>query len=180
MRNFYLPILFQLITLTAFSQNFQMGDKVEAYNSGAWYKAKIVQIGTDNYAGYYYVKYDDYNQSQWIKETNIKLQKPATAQNNNGPRNGLYIILSYGNPSAPIRIGYFELANGEYTYYTLGKKVIGKGTYAYNSENKTVQWKTGPFKDANWGGSFEIDREGKTHKIRLNRATIGSNSTDSN
>jgi hypothetical protein len=109
------------------------------------------------------------------------MQNNAPVNNeNNGPRIGTYIILSYGNSSNPIRIGYFELSNGKYTYYDMNKKTLGRGSFVYNAQNKTVQWISGAFKDANWGGKFEIDREGKTHKIRLNNVTIGSNSTDSN
>lgn len=108
--------------------------------------------------------------------------KTATANTDitKGPRNGEYIILSYGSPTNPIRIGYFQLKDGQYIYYNMSKKVLGQGSYTYNSQNKNVEWKNGPFSEAKWAGSFEIDREGKTHKIRLNRVTIGSNSIDSN
>lgn len=166
----------------AFAQTFKIGDKVEAYNSGAWYKGSVAEIGVNNYSGYYEIKYQDYNQLQWIKASNLRMQQNSNAEGNNqtGPRNGTYIILSYGNPSNPVRIGYFELSNGKYTYYNMGKKVLGQGLFLYDAESKTVQWKSGPFKDAGWKGKFEIDREGKTHKIRLNNVTIGSNSTDSN
>jgi hypothetical protein len=118
-----------------------------------------------------------------MKAANIRLQKTVaanTVNNKIGPRNGTYIILSYGTPTNPIRIGYFELSNNKYTYYNMAKKVLGKGSYTYDAANSTVQWTNGPFKNSQWGGGFEIDREGKTHKIRLNSVTIGSNSTDSN
>jgi hypothetical protein len=161
-----------------FSQSFQVGNKVEAYNSGAWYKASIVEIGSGNYQGYYYVHYEQYSQNQWIKGSNIRLIEKAAGTMANAPRNGLYTILSYGNPSNPIRIGYFGLKEGIYVYYNLGKKEIGSGNYSFDPGSKTITWKSGPFKDARWTGTFETDRRGKTHKIRLNRVTIGSNSTD--
>ncbi len=178
MKNIYLLILLQLLSLVVLGQNFKVGDKVEAYNSGAWYKGTISQIGANSYKGYYYVQWEKYSQGQWIKETNIRLYKNATI-NSIAPRNGIYIILSYGNPTNPIRIGYFDLINGQYNYYNAAKKIIGKGSFTYNANNKTVVWTSGPFKDAKWNGVFEIDREGKTHKIRLNNSTIGANSTDS-
>ena len=182
MRKLILLLLLQLSFSIAFAQSFKVGDKVEAYNSGAWYKGNVVETGMDNYVGYYKIKYEDYNQTQWIKASNLRMQQSSNAGNNNktGPRNGSYIILSYGSSSNPIRMGYFKLDNGKYTYYDMAKKVLGQGLFVYDAENKTVQWKSGPFKDANWTGKFEIDREGKTHKIRLNNVTIGSNSTDSN
>lgn len=169
-----------LALLLAVFQAFQIGAKVEAYNSGAWYKATIAEAGSGNYAGYYYVRYDDFAQGQWIKASNLRAFKGAAVAAAAGPRNGTYTILSYGNATNPIRLGYFVLQSGRYTYYNLGKKQIGSGRYSYDAASKTISWTSGPFKDANWNGSFEIDREGKTHKIRLNGVTIGSNSTDSN
>jgi hypothetical protein len=181
MRKLLLAVLLQLYFSIAFAQTFKIGDKVEAYNSGAWYKGTVLEIGSDNYNGYYMIQYQDYNQSQWIKASNLRMQNNTPVNNEkNGPRNGTYIILSYGSSSNPIRIGYFELSNGRYTYYDMSKKPLGRGSFIFNAQNKTVQWTSGPFKDANWSGKFEIDREGKTHKIRLNNVTIGSNSTDSN
>lgn len=182
MKKIFLPAFFQLIIVIAFGQAFQVGNKVEIYNSGGWYKGSILQIGTGDYKGYYYVHNDQYSQSQWIKESNVRLLKTAAANSDiaKGPRNGEYIILSYGSPTNPIRIGYFQLKDGQYIYYNMSKKVLGHGSYTYNSKSKNVEWENGPFSEAKWAGNFEIDREGKTHKIRLNRVTIGSNSIDSN
>lgn len=61
----------------------------------------------------------------------------------------------------------------------MGDKLIGTGRYRFNGASKKVSWLSGPFRKANWGGEFQISREGKTHTIRINRATIGTNSTDS-
>lgn len=183
MGKFILLATFQLFLSAAFGQTFHVGDKVEIYNSGSWYKGSILDIGTGSLQGYYSVKYDGYNQPQWMKASNIRLQKAESANavnSSSGPRNGSYIILSYGNPNNPIRIGYFELNSGKYSYYGMDKKLLGQGSYVYDAKNKLVQWTNGPFKNFQWGGGFEIDREGKTHKIRLTSVTIGSNSTDSN
>lgn len=179
-RKLFLSVALQLVLSFAFAQSFTVGQKVEAWNSGEWYKGTITEIGSGNYQGYYYVQWEKYTVGQWVKASNIRLEKTKAVSGTSSPRNGEYIILSYGNVNNPIRIGYFTLSNGSYTYFNAARNKIGQGTYAYNAQEKTVQWTSGPFKDAAWGGQFEIDREGKTHKIRLNRATIGSNSTDSN
>lgn len=179
MKRLALSFLFLFLFAIGYGQTFEPGSLVDVYNSGGWYKASIVKAGDGEYTGYYYVKYQAYSQSQWIKASNIRLVKTVATPVAEAPRNGIYLILSYGNPTQPVRLGYFELNNGQYTYSDLGKKNLGAGTYTYDSQRKAIQWKTGPFKDAGWQGNFEIDREGKTHKIRLNRATIGSNSTDS-
>lgn len=180
MRKFFLTICFHALLLSAFAQGFTVGQKVEGYNSGEWYKGTVTQIGSGNYQGYYYIQWDKYTVGQWVKAENVRAIKTAAATEATSPRAGEYVILSYGSSTNPIRIGYFTLSGDKYTYYNPAKKQIGQGTYAYNANTKTVQWTSGPFKDAAWGGKFEIAREGKTHKIRLNRVTIGSNSTDSN
>jgi len=170
-------ILFVAAGSLAAQTKFSVGQQVEAYNVD-WYKATIREIGANNYAGYYKVKWEKYSGEQWIKEANIRVIKNETKDYSAGPRNGRYTILSYGSGYAPIVLGYFELSKGSYTYLNAAKKSLGTGSWSYDNKTKTVQWQSGPFRQANWGGTFEIDREGKTHKIRLNRATIGSNSTD--
>jgi hypothetical protein len=156
---------------------YKIGQKVEALNVD-WYKATVIGFGSGNYQGYVKVHYDDFSSAsdQYIKESNIRLPKNTTADYTSGPRNGRYTILSYGSVTNPITIGYFDLDNGNYTYYDAGKNVRGRGTYVYSTNTKQVQWQNGPMKDFGEASNFEIDREGKTHKIRLNRVTIGSNS----
>jgi hypothetical protein len=97
------------------------------------------------------------------------------------PRLGKYRILSYGAVGKPpLVLGHFELQKGNvYKVFLPGDKPAGEGTYAYDAATKAVVWKTGPYAtEKGWGGGFEIDREGKTHKIRLKRTTIGTNSLD--
>jgi hypothetical protein len=96
-----------------------------------------------------------------------------------GPRPGKYLIQSYGAPSAPpLYLGYVVLEKGGiYKVFLPGDKASGEGRYEYDAKTKTVMWKDGPYKT--WGGAFTIEREGKTHKIRLKRTTIATNSTDS-
>jgi len=98
-----------------------------------------------------------------------------------GPRLGKYDILSYGNPkNPPIRHGHFELlSGGKYKFYDNGGNFKSEGKYRFDAATSTVEWLSGIFKDDGWGGAFTIEREGKTHTIRLyGRGTIGTNSTD--
>jgi hypothetical protein len=179
--NLSLLFIFLALTIPAFAQSngkFNIGQKVEAWNV-TWYPATVVEIGTGTYAGYVKVKYDGYSSEQYIKEANIRIPKTHTTQNSSaGPRNGRYTILSYGNIYNPITIGYFDLSSGSYIYYNAAKKPIGKGTYLYDANSKQVKWQTGPLKDYGPTAGFEIDREGKTHKLRLKYSTIGTNSVD--
>ena len=99
----------------------------------------------------------------------------GTAQ---GPRAGKYRIMSYGaTTSAPLFLGSFVLGAGTYKAYLPGDKPSGEGRYAYDPSTHTVTWKTGPYAGV-WGGDFTTDRGGLTHKIRLKRTTIGTNSKD--
>lgn len=97
-----------------------------------------------------------------------------------GPRAGKYLILSYGATNRPpLVLGSCELSEGgKYKAFLPGDKPQGEGTYAYDAAKREVTWKTGPYV-GQWEGKFEIDREGKTHKIRLKSTTIATNSTDS-
>lgn len=106
---------------------------------------------------------------------------PAWGQDaETGPRPGKYLIHSYGAVSAPpLYLGYFVLdKNGSYKVFLPGDKPAGEGRYEYDAAKKTVVWKGGPY-EKDFGGAFTVEREGKTHKIRLKRTTVGTNSTDS-
>lgn len=97
------------------------------------------------------------------------------------PRLGKYGIYSYGavgNP--PLYLGHFILLpGGKYKVSRTSKEeYYGEGTYRFDAGTNTVTWLSGPFKENGWGGEFTIEREGKTHKIRLKRSTIGTNSVD--
>lgn len=164
------------------NNTYQAGQKVEAYNVG-WYKATILEIGSGDKAGYIKVHYDDYSSAsdQYLRIASIRTAKTVTVGNTGaGPRNGKYIILSYGgNPRNPIILGYFNLNSGKYSYSDAGMNQIGKGTYSYDAASKKVSWQTGRLAEYNPTAAFSITREGKTHNISLRYGTYASNSTDS-
>ena len=182
--------IFLFITVIIFSINclfsqsvpkYHVGQKVEIYNI-KWYPGYIISIGTGNYSGDYYVHYDGFSDAsnQYISERNIQLPTVNKPDNyKDGPRNGRYIILSYGSVTNPITGGFLDLNNGSYQYLNGAKKVTGQGNYKYDPANKKVFWLSGPLTQFGKSSGFEIDREGKTHKLRLMNATIASNSTDS-
>jgi hypothetical protein len=96
-----------------------------------------------------------------------------------GPRAGKYRILSYGATGRPpLFLGSVVLDGGHYTAYLPGDKPSGQGSYRYDAASHQVTWISGPYA-GQWGGDFSIDREGKTHKIRLKSTTIATNSSDS-
>ena len=174
--SYLLSLLFSSIT---FSQ--AVGDKVEAYDIGTWYKSTIKAIGTGANKGQYLIDYDDYGTDRWHYAKDVRFIKSVKASSTTaGPRLGKYDILSYGANSNPLRLGHFQLSPGrKYFFFDNGGGSVGSGTYKYDLVNKEVSWLSGPFKAYKWSGRFEITREGKTHSIILKRGTFGSNSTDS-
>jgi hypothetical protein len=107
------------------------------------------------------------------------LATPAlSADTDAGPRTGKYLIMSYGAPGAPpIHLGYVVLEKGKYKAYLPGNKPNGSGDWQYDAAQKKVIWKSGPYAGV-WDGKFEIDRGGKTHKIRMKSTTIATNSVN--
>ncbi len=70
---------------------------------------------------------------------------------NNIPRNGKYLILTYGsNPANPLKLGYFTLNSNEYKYFDLEGKLLGEGNYTYEAGEKQIKWQSGPFKSVGW------------------------------
>lgn len=159
-------------------QKFEVGDAVEAWNI-TWYKGHVMEIGTGKqYTGDYLVRYDEFGNDQWFAAKNVRAIQTVKVYSG-PPRAGRYLVMGYGNLSNPLHLGYFVLKGGnEYRFYTMGDKLIGTGRYRFVAASKTVSWLSGPFKQSKWDGKFEISREGKTHNISLNRATLGTNSTD--
>jgi hypothetical protein len=172
-----------LLSLFILSLTFgqAVGDKVEAYDIGTWYKATIKAVGAGVNQGQYLIDYDDYSTDRWHYAKDVRFVKAVKTQNtNSGPRSGKYGVLSYGSNSNPLRLGHFQLSAGsKYSFFDNGGGAVGSGTYTYDNVNKEVKWLSGPFNQYKWGGKFEITREGKTHSISLKRGTFGSNSTDS-
>ena len=85
----------------------------------------------------------------------------------------------YGAPGRPpLPLGSFDLSGGnKYQVFLHGGKPAGAGTYKYDPAKSAVIWLTGPYVDQ-WDGDFKIERQGKTHSIRLRRTTFATNSTD--
>jgi hypothetical protein len=105
----------------------------------------------------------------------------ADVTNGEGPRPGKYNILSFGavgNP--PLFLGHIDLQAGG--KYRISRKAegdyYGEGTYAFDAATSSVQWLSGPCKNDGWTGTFTIEREGKTHKIRLRPTTIATNTVE--
>ncbi len=164
------------IAFPAAAQTWKAGDQVQYFESG-WWNAVVVEIGTGDHAGQVLVKPDGYTQVKWSVIKNVRARPaPPAAAPASGPRLGDYSIMSYGNPSNPLRLGKITLApGGAYRFYDNGNNLLGTGRYSY-AANK-ITWLSGLMLTQAWGGAFEVSREGRTHTIRLKRGTIATNST---
>lgn len=163
------------------------GDKVLAWNV-TWYPATVLEIGSGTYAGYIKVHYDGSSSAsdQYLRGTSIKARPDARAEavaaevaQRAGPRLGRYRILSYGAGGSSLMLGELELrSDGRYRAAVVGGRVIGEGRYDYDAATATVRWLSGPYQTDGWGGKFTVERNGKTHQIRLRPNTIAVNSID--
>ncbi len=105
----------------------------------------------------------------------------AGAAAGGGPRLGKYNINSYGATNRPpLFLGHIELqAGGKYRISRRSSgEYYGEGAYSFDSAASEVKWLSGPCNDDGWSGKFTIERDGRTHKIRLKSTTIATNSTD--
>lgn len=170
------------------TQKWKVGDKVIAGTAGAGIvPGTIVEISATGL--YYRVHYESStypwnNGYGWYQLFDLHArneQEKADAEAAKGPRLGKYLI--YGYPtSVGVYNGYFVLqSGGTYEVFSPGGRSTGNGTYNFNGATKTVKWNSGPFTDKIWDGTqkLDVERDGKTHIIRLKRTTIGTNSTDS-
>lgn len=184
----FLALVFSGLALASLraADAWKVGDKVEAWNS-AWYPAEVLEIGAGDHAGQFRVHYEKFSAAsdQWILAKNIRARTVAkseaakAAETTAGPRPGKYRIYSYGAVGNRLYLGEIELAaDGKYHAVQPGGKPLGDGKYRYDAGKSTVIWLSGPYQDAEWGGGFEVSREGKTHTIRLRKNTIATNSTD--
>jgi hypothetical protein len=102
----------------------------------------------------------------------------VSGEADSGPRNGKYLIMSYGAVGRPpLHLGYFFLERGKYKAYLPGDRLAGAGEWKYDAAQKNVIWTSGPYAGV-WDGKFKADRGGKTHNLRMKSSTIGTNSID--
>ncbi|HEX2853401.1 MAG TPA: hypothetical protein VHO24_09195 [Opitutaceae bacterium] len=169
---------------------YQVNDRIESNLSVfGWQKGTVVEVGQGDKAGQVKILTDGYAAPGWVGIAAMKFVRkipgaaPAvpTFDANQPPRLGKYNILSYGPGGKNLFLGHVELlAGGKYRVSrTAEGNYFGEGKYSYDVASKKVQWLSGPYQEeADWGGGFEISREGKTHAIRLRRGTLATNSTE--
>jgi hypothetical protein len=162
-----------------------VGSAVEAYISFAWRPARIVQVGGGPWADspYKVTNGEPINGHQaymWLGPDKVRAPStpasPTASPPASGPRVGSYHVLSYGDPSQPpLHLGNLEILPGS-RYRFVSGGTAREGAFAY--AQGVVHWRTGPFAESGFRGEFTVERDGKTHKIRLSGGTFATNSVD--
>ncbi len=131
----------------------KVGDKVEGLNVD-WYAGTVTEIGSANYNGYCFLKWDKFSSGQWINAKYIRAPKGAPG-NADAPT-------SATPPIAKYLCGVF--LNNQFTLtqtVTLKRdgaydmSVGGSGRFRYDAASKRILFDGGPLKDL--FGKYEAD-----------------------
>lgn len=69
----------------ALARDYQLNDRVQAYVSGEWYDGTIIGLGEGDFAGEYYVDFDDYTNAYYVQAKNLRpLDPPAQPADSQG------------------------------------------------------------------------------------------------
>jgi hypothetical protein len=149
---------------------WQVGDKVQAWNVD-WYDGVIDQIGTDNYTGYYLVRFEGPSGPtyQYVAEKNIRARPDDAGSGDQAsaaePRAGRYVCLGYNGGAAGTFRWYLDI-DGSGGYQQATPDLPG-GTYSFDAAASALSFESGPYAENGWFGRFSVEREGLTHKIVL-------------
>ena len=145
------------------TRGWQIGDRVQAWNSGVYYDGVIIGIGSGSMDGYFLVKTDGYNNPQYVSTANLRAGPPVTPAAAGKPRNGKYVCLLYNGGAGQFE-WYLTISSGAYQQT---RPDLAGGTYSYDAGGRALTFTSGPYSHNNWIGLFSVEREGKTHKIVL-------------
>lgn len=104
--------------LRAEPDSFKVNDRIESNLSVfGWQKGTVKEIGTGDRAGQLRILIDGNANDAWVSAPALKFVRklagsaPAPpAENNQPPRLGKYLIMSYGAGPNPLHLGYFRVA----------------------------------------------------------------------
>jgi hypothetical protein len=85
----------------AVAQNaWHVGDKVSVWVSADYYDGTVVEIGSGDHAGQYYIHFDNFTSNQYALAKNVVARKPKTSERSSGKTgtNGCTIMTINGLP----------------------------------------------------------------------------------
>jgi hypothetical protein len=97
----------------------------------------------------------------------------ANATEPSEPPLGRYNVRAWGaTGKPPLFLGHFVLeAGGKYKVYLPGGRLVGEGTYMYDSATKKVKWLTGKYAEEGWDGRVIVASDEKTMTIWMKSTT---------
>ena len=103
----------------------------------------------------------------------VVLPNLAQADEPAEPKLGRYNVRSYGASNRPpLFLGHFVLEQGgKYKVYLPGDRMVGEGTYEFDSVKKEVKWLTGKYKEEGWTGQVLLASDEKSLVIWLKPTT---------
>jgi hypothetical protein len=128
------------------AEDYRIDDRVQAYVSGVWYDGTIVGFGSGDYAGEYYVKFDQGGRSYYVNADNVR---PLARGTPAGP-----VI-----PGARFTPGVYEcLLGDQYFMLKLGGDLVYQqtlpeaepGNYELDNASGTIRFTTGPYAIGQW------------------------------
>jgi hypothetical protein len=163
------------IVCSAVEPKFEIGQQVEAYDSG-WYPGSVIEIGSGNHEGDFLIRFDT-SRARWFSVS--RLRAPGTyadaERTRVGPRDGRYVLHTLGGTSAAV-IGAVDLLSGaRYRAWRSGGALLGEGLYRYDEASGRVKWLTGPYAELGYGGHFTASQDGRRHRIQVSDKLIASN-----
>ncbi len=127
--------------------DYQLNDRVQAWVSGVWYDGTVVGFGSGDYAGEYYVQFDQGGRSYYVNANNVRpLGDSATPVGPAVPSArftpGLYVCL-YADQ-------YFDLSLGGDLTYRQTKPELEGGDYELDTATGLIRFTTGPYSIGQW------------------------------
>jgi len=126
--------------------DYQVNDRVQAYVSGVWYDGTVVGLGDGDYAGEFYVKFDQGGRSYYVNPQNLRSLALGTPAGPVGPSTrftpAVYECL-YADQ-------YFYLRLGGDLMYQQTMPEADPGSYEIDDASGVIRFVTGPYAIGQW------------------------------
>jgi hypothetical protein len=151
-------VMLVVVQSAALAASYQLNDRVQAYVSGDWYDGTIIGLGEGDYAGEYYVDFDKFTSSSYVREDYLRPLAQGTPVGPTGP-----------NVSTKFTPGIYECLYAD-QYFML--QLSGDLTYRqtapeadpgnYTIEDSLITFTTGPYSVGQWTAEVHnaVDRAG--------------------
>jgi hypothetical protein len=142
----------------ALAEDYQINDRVQAYVSGVWYDGTVVGFGSGDYAGEYYVTFDQGGRSYYVNADNVRPLPRGTPAGPVIPG----VRFTPGIYECVIGDQYFMLSLGSDLVYQQTAPEADPGTYEIDDARGVIRFTTGPYAIGQWTADIRnaADRAG--------------------